>query len=124
MKKRNKKIIRVNFSPKLVPMVLSRKKFLTWRINDEKDIQVGDELVLWMKGRDNNGVQVEDSAEFGRGEVIEVWEKAFKDFTSKEKDGHEKFSSNEEMVEQYRKYYGPNVSKDTIVKIIRFKLIS
>ncbi|MCR4283952.1 MAG: hypothetical protein NUV64_01355 [Parcubacteria group bacterium] len=37
-------------------------------------------------------------------------------------DGHEKFSSEEEMYQTYRTYYGDKVGPDTIVKIIRFKL--
>lgn len=115
--------IRVNFAPKLVRLVKSGEKYLTWRINDEKDFQVGDELILWLKGKDENGLQVESQAEFGRGRVVDVWEKKFKDFTFKEKNGHEKFGSDEEMIDQYKKYYGDFVNPETIVKIIRFELI-
>lgn len=118
----NKKSIRVNFSPKLVPLVLKREKFLTWRINDEKNIQEGDELSLWLKGKDENGVLIEGNKEFGKAVVVEVWERQFKDFTDNEKNGHESFKNNEEMINQYKTYYGAWVNEKTQVKIIKFKL--
>lgn len=121
--KKQRQSIRVNFAPHLVPLVKNGQKDLTWRINDEKGFQVGDELILWLKGKDKKGFQVEAKEEFGRGIVVEVWEEQFKNFTKKEKDGHEKFKNDEEMVAQYQKYYGSWVSSDTFVKIIRFKVI-
>lgn len=116
--------IRVNFAPNLVPLVINGEKDLTWRINDEKGFQVGDELILWLKGKDSKGIQVEAEAEFGRGRVVEVWEKPFREFTGKEKDGHERFNSDKEMVDQYKKYYGDWVNPETVVKIIRFELLT
>ncbi len=118
------KSLRLNFSPNLVPLVLSGKKFLTWRINDDKNINSGDELSLWLKGKDENGSEIQGDKPFGKAKVVEVWEKPFKEFTTKEKNGHEQFSSDEEMVNQYKKYYGNWVSSETKVKIIRFELIS
>ena len=35
-------------------------------------------------------------------------------------DGHEKFVSNEVMLETYRGYYGEKVNNDTFVKVITF----
>lgn len=119
----NKRATRVNFSPKLITLVKKGIKDLTWRINDEKNFQVGDELILWMKGKNELGEQTEASKPFGKALVTEVWEKQFKDFSKKEKDGHEKFETDEEMIGQYKKYYGDWVSMNTIVKIIRFKLL-
>lgn len=45
-----------------------------------------------------------------------------KDLVDSDFDGHEKFSSEEEMYKTYRTYYGEKVGPDTFVKIIRFKL--
>lgn len=118
------KKVRINFSPDLVSLVLNKEKFLTWRINDDKDIQVGDELILWLKGKNHKGQKVEALKEFGKASVVDVWEKRFKDFGEKEKNGHEKFLNDQEMINQYKKYYGSWVSENTIVKIIHFKLIS
>lgn len=115
--------IRVNFAPPLVPQVLSGEKFLTWRINDEKEFQLGDELILWLKGKDEYGKEVEGIAPFGRARVIKVWEKPFSEFGDEELTGHEKFSNREEMIARYQAYYGPEVSNDTLVKIIKFELL-
>jgi hypothetical protein len=115
--------IRVNFAPALVPLVRSGEKFLTWRINDEKGFQVDDELVLWMKGKDELGTQVEAEKSFGKAKVVDVWEKRFEEFGEKELTGHEKFGSREEMIHTYQRYYGPEVSEDTLVKIIKFKMV-
>lgn len=120
----NKKSIRLNFAPDLVPLVLNKEKFITWRINDEKGFEVGDELMLWLKGKDKNGNIIEANKPFGKGKVVEVWEKTFKEFGDKERNGHEVFLDDEEMVNQYKKYYGNFVSLNTIVKIIKFELIS
>lgn len=120
----NKRSIRLNFAPDLVPLVLKKEKFITWRINDEKGFKPGDELTLWLKGKDKNGDVVEASKPFGKGKVLEVWEKTFKEFGDKERNGHEAFLNDEEMVNQYKKYYGDWVSFDTKVKIIKFELIS
>ena len=50
-------------------------------------------------------------------------EKLFCDLTEEDWQGHEKFSSEEEMHETYGRYYKQPVDQDTIVKIINFDLI-
>ena len=38
-------------------------------------------------------------------------------------DGHEKYSSNEEMYKTYSGYYKREVNKDSPIKIIKFELL-
>lgn len=104
----------LKFRKTLSELILKGEKTTTWRIFDDKDIQVGDELrcLVW-----------ETKEEFARAEVVSVREVAFKDLTDEDLDGHEKFSSEEEMYETYSKYYNETVTENTIVKIIKFKLI-
>lgn len=109
-----KKQIKLKFAANLVPLVLNGKKNTTWRINDEKEINKGDELIMYMTG---------ENQPLARLLVTDVWTKPFKEFTEKEKAGHERFKDDEEMVNQYKDYYGDWVNFDTAVKIIKFKLL-
>lgn len=54
---------------------------------------------------------------------MDVREKKLSDVTEEDYVGHEKFESQEEMLKTYKKYYGDKVTLDTVVKIIKFKLI-
>lgn len=105
----------IKFRDHLAKMVLAGEKDSTWRLFDDKNLQKGDtiELVNW------------DTREaFGRATLIEVREKKMGELEESDFDGHEKFSNEEEMYKTYRTYYGDRVVSDTIVKIIRFKLLS
>lgn len=104
----------IKFRDHLAKLVLAGEKDLTWRLFDDKDLTVGDvvELVNWNTGE-----------VFGRAELIDVWEKKMNALTESDFDGHEKFASEEELYATYRTYYGDKVGPETIVKIIRFKLL-
>ena len=103
----------LKFEECLVPLVLSGEKTVTWRLFDDKDLRVGDEIDLI----NSNTKEV-----FRRAKLVEIREKPLGAITDKDFDGHEKFESEEKMYETYRKYYGDKVNKDTTVKIIKFKL--
>ncbi len=104
----------LKFRKNLVPLVLLKEKNSTWRLLDDKDLQVGDkvDLINW------NTVD-----KFGEALLTEVKEKKMRDLEEADFEGHEKFESDEEMYKIYRKYYGDFVGPDTLVKIINFKLI-
>ena len=87
---------------------------LTWRLFDDKNLQAGDriELIDW-----------ESEQSFARAEITGVREKKLGEIEEKDFEGHEKYQSNEEMLEQYKKYYGEKVDMDTVVKIMDFKLL-
>jgi hypothetical protein len=94
-----------------VPSILSGEKTSTWRLFDDKDLKVGDDLEFINK----NTLET-----FGYAKITEIREKKLGDLVEKDYDGHEKFVSNEEMIETYKGYYGDRVNENTIVKIIRF----
>ncbi|MEI6480203.1 MAG: ASCH domain-containing protein [bacterium] len=101
----------IKFAPALVPLVLSGEKNITWRLFDDKDLSVGDDLEFI------NG----DSGEvFGHAKILKVWEKKLGEVGDEDYDGHEKFVSKEVMLETYRGYYGKRVSGETLVKVITF----
>lgn len=104
----------IKFRDNLAKMVLAGEKDSTWRLFDDKNLHEGDtaELINWDTGE-----------VFGKATLTEVREKKMGELEEPEFDGHEKFSSEEEMYKTYRSYYGDRVGPDTIVKIIQFKLL-
>jgi len=104
---------RLKFSEPLPKLILDGEKIYTWRINDEKNITVGDKLSLCYN----------DGREFAKAEVIAVKETTFADLTDEDKEGHEEFSSDEEMYTTYSEYYKMKVTPKTRLKVIKFKKI-
>ncbi len=105
----------MKFRPALAKLILEGKKTTTWRLFDDKDLQVGDVLELkdW-----------ETKLPFGRAVITEVKEKALMDLDDADWEGHERFASDEEMYQKYREYYpDKKISPHTIVKIIHFQPI-
>jgi len=103
----------IKFRPDLAKLILAGEKDLTWRLFDDKDLSEGDEVDL---------INWETKEKFGEATLTKVWEKKMGGLNEADFDGHEKFSSDEEMYKTYRTYYGEKVGSDTVVKIIRFKL--
>ena len=104
---------KLKFHPDLIPLVLNGSKTTTWRLFDDKYLQVADKLFL---------LNSKTEEKFAQAEIVEVVEKSFKNLTDDDWVGHEKFSSNQEMYKTYSRYYGCEVNENTILKIIKFKL--
>lgn len=104
----------LKFQDSLVPLVLSGEKNSTWRLFDDKQLSADDEIELREFGKETS---------FAKAKIVRVIEKAFKDLTEDDRQGHEKFSNDREMYETYSGYYNTNVGPNTIVKIIWFKLL-
>lgn len=103
----------------LATLVREGKKTATWRLYDDKNIQVNDEVILIDKV-DPTNPEVWD--EVGTAIVDMVIEKRLGEIAKKDFDGHETFASREEMLKIYQKYYGPQVTFETPVKMIHFTL--
>lgn len=105
---------RIKFEPKLIPLILTGRKTSTWRLWDDKNLQTGD-LVEF--------INAETSEVFDKAKLTRVIEKPFKDLTEKEKEGHEKYKSEEELFKTFEGYYNKPVDEKTTFKIIWFKLL-
>jgi len=103
----------IKFRPDLAKLILDGKKDATWRLFDDKNLSEGNEVDL---------INWETKEKFSEAILTKVWEKKMSKLVESDFDGHEKFSSEEEMYKTYRTYYGDKVGPDTVVKIIRFKL--
>ena len=104
---------RLKFSEPSPHMILSGKKTTTWRVNDDKDLSVGDNVQLCYG----------DGKEFAKMVIFNVRETTFGELTNDDWNGHEKFSSDDEMYETYSKYYNLKVTPETKVKVIKFRVL-
>src|SRR5947209_4915394 len=102
----------IKFSPDLVPLVLSGKKTSTWRLFDDKDLKEGDIIDF---------IKRPELVKFVEAKLTSIIEKPLGELTKEDKEGHEKFSSDEEMYKTYSGYYNKPVGPETTIKLIRFK---
>jgi len=106
---------RLKFEANLVPLVLSGAKTTTWRIDDDKDLQAGDTLEF---------VHRDTRAKFATAEIVSVSVRTFGTLRPEDLEGHEKFEDTAEMLRTYSGYYGVEVTRDTEVKTVRFRLLN
>ncbi|HJP95777.1 MAG TPA: reverse transcriptase-like protein [Candidatus Saccharimonadales bacterium] len=105
----------------LAELVRKGEKTATWRIYDDKNLSVNDEIEFVDK------VEKDDPSSwniFANAVIDTIIEKRLGAITEEDYVGHERFVSRDEMIQAYRKYYGPEVNENTPVKIIHFTLIS
>jgi ribonuclease HI len=101
----------------LAQLVLHGEKTSTWRLFDDKDLTVNDEVALIDK------VDPERPATWrvvGTARINRVLEKRLADIKDEDYDGHEPHESPEARLRAYKGYYGNQVTWDTPVKIIHF----
>ena len=101
----------LKFKPELCEQILHGSKTVTWRLFDDKNLQPGDEIQF---------INKETLESFGKGTIISVIVKTFGTLEKEDWVGHETYSSEEEMYDTYRSYYGDKVNPETELKIIGF----
>lgn len=101
----------LKFAPHLVEKILSGEKFSTFRLFDDKNMTLGDDLVF---------INKENGEEFGSAKITALKTKTLGTLTEDDWIGTDKYPSEEEMYKDFRKYYGDKVNENTEVKIIRF----
>lgn len=103
----------LKFEDRLVKDILAGRKTATWRLFDDKDLQVGDKLEL---------INSDSGGKFAEVEIVNIKEKKLGEVDEGDYDGHAKYRDRQDMLEEYRRYYGDKVNFDTMVKIIDFKV--
>ncbi|MDD4333021.1 MAG: ASCH domain-containing protein [Patescibacteria group bacterium] len=104
----------LKFDDKLVELILRGEKTNTWRLFDDKDLTVGDQLIL---------INKQTKEEFAKAKIVFVVEKKIKDLNDDDWQGHERFASDEIMYKTYSEYYKREITGEDLVKIIIFELI-
>jgi len=111
----------IKLDHQLAELVRKGEKTAMWRIYDDKNLSVNDEIELIDK------VQKDDPSTwkiFANAVIDTIIEKRLGAITDDDYDGHERFESREAMIQTYQKYYGPEVNDNTPVKIVSFTLKS
>ena len=103
----------------LAELVLNGEKWSTWRLFDDKDLSVNDEVELIDKVQPDNP---ETWQSIGVAVINRIIEKRLGDIGETDMDGSEGFTSRDDMLRTYQRYYGPNVTFDTPVKMVHFDL--
>lgn len=101
----------------LAQAVIAGTKTSTWRLFDDKNLSVDDEVILIDKvdsRKHNTWLAI------GRARINQITEKRLGELTEENWAGHERYSSDEEMYQTYRQYYGPKVGPDSPIKLISF----
>jgi hypothetical protein len=101
----------LKFVPELCEKILSGEKTSTWRLFDDKDLQVGDVVQL---------VDKVTSVVIGSALIYSLKDKTLGTLEESDWVGHERYSSDKEMYETFKGFYGDKVGPDTEVKIIDF----
>lgn len=103
----------LKFTDQLAQLIVRGEKDSTWRLYDDKDLSLEDELSLVNK----------DSGEvFARAVIVSILEKPLGEVVDADFEGHEQYESLEAMYAAYRGYYGDKVTPESMLKIVRFRL--
>lgn len=103
----------LKFDPDLIGAITGDEKSKTWRIDDEKGIDVNDRLSL----RDPSG------AEFGQASVDWVKRTTIRRLSEEDRRGHGYYGSEDAIVESMQGYYDQEVTPHTVIKVISFTLL-
>ena len=107
----------LKFDHQQAKLIQAGEKTSTWRLYDDKDLSVNDEVrfIDKVNPKDSKTWQV-----IGQGKITEVIEKKLGSVTKQDMKGHKAFDSKEQMLNTYKDYYGERVTLETPVKIVQF----
>lgn len=101
----------------LAEQVLRGEKRTTWRMFDDKDLSVNNDVELIDKVDPNNP---ESWRRIGVGHINKVIEKRLGEIEAADMDSYHKYASQAEMLHAFQGYYGSNVTLNTPLKLIYF----
>ncbi|MBI4134704.1 MAG: ASCH domain-containing protein [Candidatus Sungbacteria bacterium] len=103
----------LKFKPHLIDKILSGKKYVTFRLLDDKNLGIDDEVEF---------LNSDTKAPFAKVKITDVREKKLGEISDTDFAGNGEPESHESMLARYRVYYGDTVNLDTVVKIVSFEL--
>ena len=101
----------------LALLVLKGKKTSTWRLYDDKDLSVDDDIELIDKVKPENR---NTWRPIGIAHINQIIQKRLSDISEADAEGQGGFSSPGELVKEFQAYYGSQVTLATPIKIIHF----
>lgn len=107
----------LKFNHHSAKLILLGKKISTWRLFDDKDLGVNDQITIIDK------IKNDDPSSWhaiGVATITEIVEKRLADVTEENMIGEGSFATKKEMYRTYQQYYGSKVEPSTPVKIVYF----
>jgi ribonuclease HI len=111
----------LKFEHSQAEQIASGEKTSTWRVDNDKNLSVNDEVRLIDK---IDPERPETWRVFGVARIDRVIEKRLGDITAEDMEGHERYDSTDEMIAHFKTYYGNDVTPTTPIKLISFKFSS
>ena len=105
---------KLKFDKNIVDLILRKEYFKTWRLEDEKNLSVGDVIEL---------INSETGATFAKAKINQVAIKYLRDINDQDNVGYRSFSDIDEIINVFNGYYSKPVTPESIIKIISFELI-
>jgi len=106
----------LKFKSNLAEQILNGNKTVTWRLFDDKNLQIDDELDF---------INFETGEHFAMAVVTETKEKKLGEIIDADYEySHYEKETQTEMLKHYKEIYGDKVDLDTIMKMIKFRLLS
>lgn len=104
----------LKFKNHLINKILDGFRSSTWRLFDDKNLQIGDELHF---------LSSDTGKKFAKARIEAIKIKKMGELQEADFEGHEKYKDQDDMLKHYRGYYGDKVTLDTEVKMIKFRLM-
>lgn len=109
------KIPRLKFEDFLTDLILAGAVDTTWRIDDERDLGVGDIFIVVSKGK--------GLVEIAIAEVLWVKYTTIDRITMEDKAGHYPIGNTTAICEKMSEYYEHDVLPGTEIKVIKFNVV-
>jgi len=104
----------LKFDESQIDKIINSEIISTWRLADEKNIQVNDHIQF---------ISSENGRKFADIIVDEVTTKRIEDINAEDMVGHEQYDSVSDILDSFQKYYGQLINHESLVKIIKFHLV-
>ena len=101
----------LKFITEQIADIESGKCTTTWRLFDDKDLNVGDELQF---------VNSDNGTVFGYAIINEIVIKRILDINDDEKRGHRLYENDQQMLADFRRFYGDEVDGQSIIKVVKY----
>ena len=101
----------LKFITEQIADIQSGKCTTTWRLFDDKDLNVGDELQF---------VNSDNGEVFGYGTINEIVIKRIIDINEDDKLGHRVYADDHAIIADFRRFYGPDVNAQSIIKVVKY----
>ena len=104
----------LKFTPDQIPDIVNKSRFATWRLFDDKQLNVGDKVQF---------INSENGQVFGSAVIDEIIIKRISDLTESDKMGNEYYKDQASILTALCHYYGSNINPESVIKVIKYTFL-